>query len=97
MRLIDADELKKLRKVEIDDYADGWTFAELWRAEEADIDSLPTIDAVGVVRCRDCEYFHRRQTMFGKEYTECDLYCAMQPAEEDYCSRGRLRNVQNVQ
>ena len=54
-------------------------------------------DFVQVVRCKDCEYFHRRQSMFGKEYTECDLYCAMQPGEEDYCSRGRLKNVQNVQ
>lgn len=54
-------------------------------------------DLVEVVRCKDCQNFHRRQSMFGKEYTECDLYCAMQPAEEDYCSRGRLKNVQNVQ
>ena len=46
MRLIDADALKTLRKCEIDEYADGWTFKELWEAEEADIDSLPTIDPV---------------------------------------------------
>lgn len=45
MRLIDADALKKLRRCEIDEYADGWTFKELWEAEEADIDSLPAIDS----------------------------------------------------
>lgn len=43
MRLINADALKKLRRCEIDEYADGWTFKELWEAEEADIDSLPAI------------------------------------------------------
>lgn len=28
-------------------------------AEEKDIDNAPTIDAVEVVRCKDCKHFHK--------------------------------------
>lgn len=52
---------------------------------------------VQVVRCKDCQNFHRRQSMFGKEYTECDLYCAMQPTENDFCSRGKFKDVQRIE
>lgn len=41
-----------------------------------------------VVRCRDCKYFHRRMSMFGIEYTECDMMSGRQPTEEDFCSWG---------
>ena len=41
--LIDRDALKRLRKCEIDEYSDGWTFKDLWEEEEKDMDSLPVI------------------------------------------------------
>ena len=45
-----------------------------------------------VTRCKDCVYFHRRQTMFGKEYTECErAFTTSQPGENDYCSWGKQK------
>ena len=41
--LIDRDALKRLRKCELDEYSDGWTFKELWEEEEKGIDSLPAV------------------------------------------------------
>ncbi len=57
MRLIDADALKEnMFFHEIDNVS---------YAEEEDIDNAPTVDAVPVVRCKDCRYFH--ENVFGDE------------------------------
>lgn len=57
MRLIDADALKeKTFFHEVDNVS---------YAEEEDIDNAPTVDAVQVVRCKDCRYFH--ENVFGNE------------------------------
>lgn len=49
MRLIDADELKKKVYMEEDPY--GYTKMVVL---ETDVDEAPTIDAVIVIRCKDC-------------------------------------------
>lgn len=66
MRLIDADIL--YRKL-------GWSARDCELAEI--IEKIPTIDAVEVVRCKDC-----------KEYK----YCFLLPNDDDYCSYGERKN-----
>lgn len=89
MRLIDADALAKAFReaAETDDSKDNrtyWSEALISAAEEAD--DAPTVDAVEVVRCKDCKWFG-------------DLGCAIRivddsdkPTENDYCSFAERRS-----
>ena len=72
MRLIDAEPLRK--KIRYECGLDCWG-----RISEVDvltkIDIAPTIDAVPVVRCRDCRYrFASSCPMFHEEQTYNDDY-----------------------
>ena len=49
MRLIDANRVLE----DMENNMDQHTFEE-W---EEYIDSIPTVDAVHIVRCKDCKYF----------------------------------------
>lgn len=59
MRLIDADAFKEY--IDIKEYIDKY-MSVFQRYEPRDIkmyiNAQPTIDAVPVVRCKDCIYFH---------------------------------------
>lgn len=83
MRLIDADELKDRLK----EYCiDGDTNAEYWYSImgiDDCINNAPTIDAVEIVRCKDCYYFTS-----GKY---CGLNTGEATNEDDYCSYGARR------
>lgn len=79
MRLIDADKLKGKAFADPDD---GEHFVYFQYIDEA-----PTVDAVPVVRCRDCKHI----------YTDGygDLICVksgLYQDENDYCSRGQRRD-----
>jgi hypothetical protein len=58
-----------------------------------DIDAIPTIDAVSVVRCDECKYCKEKGT------SDCPsgygyLYCTQKKSivyEDDYCSWGEKR------
>ena len=52
MRLIDADAIKYTAR--FTDYADGRMTSDAIVTKD-EIDGLPTIDAVQVVRCKDCK------------------------------------------
>ena len=74
MRLIDADALYRKVKMETNpygkptiDYDSGVKVLE-W------IDKAPTIDAVPVVRCKDCKYFKTR--LCENEDSYDDWFCA---------------------
>lgn len=87
MRTIDADALKEYnRKVlsepktaeEVDCYIATIAILDAW------VDSFPTIDAVPVVRCRDCEFWGTHLRTVGGKYGDClnlergtraDFYC----------------------
>ena len=78
MRLIDADALginKAKREIFNDPkYADGWNSAiEV-------INNAPTVDAVPVVRCKDC-YFYQ-------DDFRCGLNGSTGWYSHDYCSYG---------
>lgn len=85
MRLIDADKLLQEIEFEYDlDY--GETLINPRDFADAVCDS-PTVDAVPVVRCRDCEHIYIDG--YG------DLICVksgLYSDENDYCSRGKRRD-----
>ena len=65
MRLIDADALDLDREVEL---ADDWNTAH----EIANcVKYAPTIDAVPVVRCKDCKHGEMRKNCYGDDMVEC--------------------------
>lgn len=81
MRLIDADafieDMKYLYR------RAGWGFREIHFSlgdTISNIDNMPTIDTVSVIRCKDCEYRN--------EYGYCTLYIAWHhlTGDMDYCS-----------
>lgn len=87
MRLIDADNLKKLiiKRLEIPD--ERYLFATE-KTLYKEIDNAPTVDAVPVVRCKDCRFFHKYG--FKLEYTECTHFdCDV--TENGYCWWGERR------
>ena len=84
MRLIDADALlsqyNESAIVELGEYGDGCLDII------SDIEHAPTIDAVPVVRCKDCKY------KMG-DICACPMavgWDALEPEDDDFCSRGEL-------
>lgn len=86
MRTIDADKL-------VDMLYDN-EFAVLCPLDEVSgvVDACPTVDAVPVVRCKDCK--HRIYKDMGEEIGEiggCGLFnCAM--PNEGFCSHGERKD-----
>ena len=73
MRLIDADALKtKAIRCETFKLYDTPIFLKAVGTKE--IDKAPTIDAVPVVRCKDCKYFKTR--LCENENNHDDWFCA---------------------
>lgn len=76
MRLIDADSLKTkveamvVHRVIESDYDFGGNQAFDYVADIL-IDDAPTIDAVPVVRCKDCKHAHMT---YGGECKYCDMW-----------------------
>lgn len=59
------------------------------------IEECPTVDAVAVVRCKDCRHYIR---WCGKNICNCRYYfdgSGIELREEDYCSRGVKRDETN--
>lgn len=52
-----------------------------------DLRQMPTIDAVSVVRCKDCKWWTKQEASL---QGRCDAY-RMYPTEEWYCARGERR------
>ena len=80
MRLIDADALP-IDVMLIDDEE------ELVFVSQYDIDHAPTVDAVPVVRCKDCTYYDSEP---GGDIMMC--YNGLGWTEQnDFCSKGERR------
>ena len=75
MRLIDADALKE-----------NWTFIS--EAEKREIDDAPTIDAVQVVRCKDCKYWNEWENGTGNCERSENAYFWYGTDFNDFCSFG---------
>nr|DAH18430.1 MAG TPA: hypothetical protein [Caudoviricetes sp.] len=90
MRLIDADAYKHI--------LNGWlseTYSGRYGSEDEEgaeifccicqLDDAPTVDAVPVVRCRDCKYYDPED--WGG--ITCKAYGGMiDPDENSFCSKG---------
>lgn len=89
MRLIDADVLcEKFQNLAYDDWnqGTGTTWANAFLEAENIVEDAPTIDAVQVVRCKDCKY--ARMTYAG-ECKYCDIWFpdeAVYIAGDSFCS-----------
>lgn len=91
MRLIDADEL--IVRLETQDYSgapdtlEDWTPQDMTRAEIADINQMPTIDAVPVVRCKDCRWSYKDESTLVCGYrgffVNDSFYCADGERKDD--------------
>lgn len=99
MRLIDADELRK-DIVERGAQLSGCYSAGIARYMDrmlanvlADVDISPTVDAVPVVRCKDCkcsEVFQNDSSGVMARYCNA-LRLVRMVADDDYCSYGERR------
>ena len=90
MRLIDADMLKVKQQKDADLFIGDDTLSGKSRRDEAlnavaNIVNAPTVDAVEVVRCKDCRWFEN-----DGYHTNCQImrFCV---EAKDYCSRGERR------
>lgn len=84
MRLIDADALKTK--------AFGKRGGLLHTSE---IDEAPTVDAVEVVKCRDCRYWKTGEGVNrSKKVKLCTyaIYHSYARRDEDFCSRGERKD-----
>lgn len=97
MRLIDVDKLESEmyhNAFEIDTDLQKWD-SGCWiryKMFENVIEKLPTVDAVLVVRCKDCKWWKTNYTWNGSECKVCVIE-AYEPVrkEGDYCSRGERK------
>lgn len=91
MRLIDADDFfERLCDRDCDivpQYSeDGYSIERI----EETLDETPTVDAVQVVRCKDCEFWDDNRGIL--TYHACRLWSAVNStrytADMDFCSKG---------
>lgn len=88
MRLIDADALKETicdNVYPVTDFFNSRDYGMFWTGGiEKAINEAPTIDAVEVVRCKDCKYSKYKQ---GK--LRCYIWSISSKTQEDgYCYCG---------
>ena len=81
-RLIDANSIKYRTQTEC--YGHGW-YEEVISVTKEEIDKIPTVDAVEVVRCKDCVYWDGRgydgrcegyANGLIRDYTNFDDFCS---------------------
>lgn len=75
MRLIDADTI-------CEGMVEGWQTVLI----KAQVDNAPTVDAVVVVRCKDCKHLVA-VNVNGKGIPTCRV-SGMEVAPDEFCSRG---------
>ena len=83
MRLIDADALKE-RAIRVSTVKEHCYMKAVGTHE---IDKAPTIDAVPVVRCKDCKYRYTAKSGL----VLCTQHITMTPKNNDFCSCGERR------
>jgi hypothetical protein len=91
MRLIDADRLlSEPMKNKYYHLKNGDTAVPL-----IDIKNAPTVDAVEVVRCRDCLYWQKSNLFSGYMVFRYVVDCSVVRREDDFCSRGERKDSDN--
>ena len=99
MRLIDANALKQMfdeREADDVEMYGGVHIIECFPADDAReiVDQMPTVDAVEVVRCKDCKWYQIRAWEEGKPEYDCRKTHALLDVEpDDFCSYGERRDA----
>lgn len=95
-RLIDADELKAFYKHWDSEYS-GEELKEYKRIFDSIVDQQPKVDAVPVVRCKDCIHYIKRdcwtengRVTIGDCWNDQGIFTYV--LDNDYCSRGYRRD-----
>lgn len=95
MRLIDADELKETicdNVYPVTDFFNSRDYGMFWTGGiEKAINEAPTIDAVGVVRCKDCKHNWVTSYNHGVQDEPRCKFTNYKFGLDDYCSRGERR------
>lgn len=102
IRLIDANNLRKKAKPMVLGEHGFSASVKNWFVSDFDIQHAPTIDAVQVVRCRNCEHGKPIRIEHKHRYSEGILNCACLRADADcfgicavwpdgYCDEGERR------
>lgn len=90
MRLIDADALLEKIWEQRHEHPNAYqlsNYAELLACE------APTIDAVEVVRCKDCKHAGSCEMVFFSGHIPCGLRMKPAPVKpEDFCNYGERKN-----
>lgn len=95
-RLIDADALKtkaiRCETFELYDMYDSPVFLKAVGTKE--IDRAPTVDAVPVIRCKDCKHWHKDTVFcgympYGEASERVNWYA------DDFCSYGERKDGAN--
>ena len=92
MRLIDADGvLRHKRKMSGADFGgEFWDEAVL----ASDIKNAPTIDAVPVVRCKDCKHYkpQKKSAHWENRANYCNRVVTIKVQPDDFCSYGERKD-----
>lgn len=102
MRLIDGNEF--IRKLTLDtskgfygEFMDGSEVAYTSREIDNAIENAPTIDAVPVVRCRDCEWFNHYTMECESDDVATDheggASFSINFGPDDFCSYGQRKEA----
>ena len=86
MRLIDADALDMYERLKS-------YYGDAWRDAQEEIDAQPTVDAVPVIRCKDCQYWMKNPINESSEWGLCFKHkdVALATDETDWCSWAERR------
>ena len=97
MRLIDADVFERILDEETEydietPYGDGYSHKLVCDV----LSAVPTVDAVQVVRCRDCEFWYGGKK-FAPNFNACRMWSASgttrYTADMDFCSKGERKTT----
>ena len=92
-RLIDADALKtKAIRCETFKLTDAPVFLKAVGTKE--IDKAPTIDAVPVVRCKDCKHYkpQKKSAYWENRANYCNRIVTIKVQPYDFCSYGERKD-----
>lgn len=96
MRLIDADKLTELCNI-MADKCDG-IGTSVWNQFRTTVEWSPSVDAVPVVRCRDCRYWDTSWEPSIFERDNPTYFCVinnMFPSGEWFCADGERKDDEN--
>ena len=88
IEIFDKDEYDRVRNEYQSGYNDGLLHAEVVADDLAD--DMPTVDAVEVIRCKDCKYYREDGDCWYEWDNDGRIYYQSiinEPSPDDYCSR----------